>query len=63
MPNAAPAACYASPQMDWKNKLYFGDNLGILREHVADARIDLIRLDPPVSAERAVRRKSLTKWA
>jgi len=20
--------------MDWKNKLYFGDNLGILREHV-----------------------------
>ena len=21
---------------DWKNKLYFGDNLDILREHVPD---------------------------
>ena len=32
---------------DWKNKLYFGDNLDILRNHVADASVDLIYLDPP----------------
>ena len=32
---------------DWRNKLYFGDNLDILREHVADESIDLIYLDPP----------------
>ncbi len=24
------------------NRLYFGDNLGILREHVADDSVDLI---------------------
>jgi site-specific DNA-methyltransferase (adenine-specific) len=31
--------------MDDKNKLYFGDNLKILRDHVADASFDLIYLD------------------
>jgi len=36
--------------MDWKNKLYFGDNLNILRDCVADARIDLIYLDPPFNS-------------
>ena len=25
---------------DWKNQLHFGDNLEILRNHVADASID-----------------------
>ena len=29
------------------NRLYFGDNLDILREHVADESVDLIYLDPP----------------
>jgi len=38
------------PQMDWKNKLYFGDNLDILREHVADESVDLIYLDPPFNS-------------
>ena len=33
--------------MDWKNKLYFGDNLDILRREVPDADVDLIYLDPP----------------
>ena len=33
--------------MDEKNKLYFGDNLKILREYVPDASVDLIYLDPP----------------
>ena len=34
----------------WKNKLYFGDNLDILREHVATKSIDLIYLDPPFNS-------------
>ena len=38
MPEAAP------------NQLYFGDNLSILREHVADASVDLIYLDPPFNS-------------
>ena len=36
-----------TPMPDWKNKLYFGDNLDILREHVPDESVDLIYLDPP----------------
>ena len=32
------------------NKLYFGDNLDILREHVADESVDLIYLDPPFNS-------------
>lgn len=35
---------------DWRNQLYFGDNLGILREQVGDASIDLIYLDPPFNS-------------
>ncbi len=35
---------------DWKNNLYFGDNLDILREHVADESVDLIYLDPPFNS-------------
>ena len=35
---------------DWKNKLYFGDNLDILREHVPDGSVDLIYLDPPFNS-------------
>ena len=31
---------------DWKNQLYFSDNLDILRNHVTDASVDLIYLDP-----------------
>ncbi len=36
--------------MDGKNKLYFGDNLKILRDHVADSSVDLIYLDPPFNS-------------
>ena len=32
--------------MDGKNKLYFGDNLKILRDYVEDASVHLIYLDP-----------------
>jgi len=36
--------------MDAKNKLYFGDNLKILRDYVEDASVDLIYLDPPFNS-------------
>ena len=35
---------------DWKNKLYFGDNLDILRKQVPDESVDLIYLDPPFNS-------------
>ena len=33
-------------------QLYFGDNLQILREHIADESVDLIYLDPPFNSKR-----------
>ena len=35
---------------EWKNALYFGDNLDILREHIPDETVDLIYLDPPFNS-------------
>jgi site-specific DNA-methyltransferase (adenine-specific) len=35
---------------DWKNKLHFGDNLDIMREHITDESVDLIYLDPPFNS-------------
>ena len=35
---------------DWRNRLYFGDNLDILRENVPDESVDLIYLDPPFNS-------------
>ena len=35
---------------DWTNQLYFGDNLFVLREHIADESVDLIYLDPPFNS-------------
>jgi len=41
--DAAPAAVVVcSAGMDAKNKLYFGDNLRILRDYVGDASVDLV---------------------
>ncbi len=37
--------------MDWTNKLYFGDNLDILRHHVPNESVDLIYLDPPFNSK------------
>ena len=34
------------------NKLFYGDNLLVLREHVADESVDLIYLDPPFNSKR-----------
>ncbi len=36
---------------DWRNKLYFGDNLEILRDHVGEESVDLIYLDPPFNSK------------
>ncbi|MDT8279070.1 MAG: DNA methyltransferase [Erythrobacter sp.] len=32
------------------NTLYFGDNLHVLREHIADESVDLVYLDPPFNS-------------
>jgi len=34
------------------NTLYYGDNLDVLRDSIADASIDLIYLDPPFNSKR-----------
>ncbi len=35
---------------NWVNKLYFGDNLGIMRGYIGDETVDLIYLDPPFNS-------------
>ncbi|MCI0476840.1 MAG: hypothetical protein L0Y55_11375, partial [Anaerolineales bacterium] len=35
------------------NTLFYGDNLAILREYVADESVDLIYLDPPFNSNRS----------
>lgn len=35
-----------------RNRLYFGDNLQVLRQHVADESVDLVYLDPPFKSEQ-----------
>jgi len=35
-----------------ENTLYYGDNLTVLREHVADESVDLIYLDPPFKSNQ-----------
>ncbi len=35
---------------EWKNTLYFGDNLTILRDHIKDESVDLIYIDPPFNS-------------
>jgi site-specific DNA-methyltransferase (adenine-specific) len=34
------------------NVLYYGDNLGVMREHIKDASVDLIYLDPPFKSNQ-----------
>jgi DNA modification methylase len=33
------------------NKLYYGDNLNILRDYIKDESVDLIYLDPPFNSK------------
>ena len=35
-----------------KNRLYYGDNLIVLREHIKDESVDLIYLDPPFNSRQ-----------
>ena len=37
---------------DAKNKLYYGDNLEVLRRHISDASVDLTYLDPPFNSHQ-----------
>ena len=32
------------------NKLYYGDNLDVLRRHIDDESVDLVYLDPPFNS-------------
>ncbi len=34
------------------NTLFYGDNLKIMREHIPDASVDLVYLDPPFNSNR-----------
>src|ERR1017187_4533554 len=34
------------------NLLYYGDNLNVMREHLANESVDLIYLDPPFNSKR-----------
>lgn len=45
----SPASSYNSPAM---NSLYYGDDLAVLREHVRDASVDLVYLDPPFKSDQ-----------
>jgi site-specific DNA-methyltransferase (adenine-specific) len=38
--------------MPHTNTLYYGDNLLVLREHIAPASVDLVYLDPPFNSNR-----------
>jgi site-specific DNA-methyltransferase (adenine-specific) len=36
-----------------ENRLYYGDNLEVLRRHIADESVDLVYLDPPFKSDRS----------
>src|SRR3954469_19023887 len=38
---------------NWVNKLFYGDNLDILRDRIPPESIDLIYLDPPFNSNRS----------
>src|SRR5687767_7439067 len=35
------------------NRLYYGDNLDVLRRHVPDESVDLVYLDPPFNSNQS----------
>ncbi len=45
---AVGALCFNCHVMT--NALYYGDNLAVLREHVADESVNLVYLDPPLNS-------------
>ena len=42
-----------TPKPITRNTLFYGDNLPILRDHIADESIDLVYLDPPFNSNRS----------
>jgi 16S rRNA G966 N2-methylase RsmD len=36
-----------------ENKLYYGDNLEVLRQHIVSESVDLVYLDPPFNSNRS----------
>lgn len=40
------------------NTLYYGDNLHVLREHIANESVDLVYLDPPFNSNKYTGRKN-----
>lgn len=42
----------SSPPTIEKNKLYYGDNLDVLRRYIPDESVDLIYLDPPFNSRQ-----------
>src|SRR5947207_3560496 len=46
---ASTSAWYVRARLA-ENDLYFGDNLDVLRRHIADESVDLVYLDPPFNS-------------
>ena len=42
----------ATQQNPVLNQLFYGDNLAVLRDHIADQSVDLIYLDPPFNSRQ-----------
>ena len=42
-----------SPKPITANTLFYGDNLPILRDYIADESVDLVYLDPPFNSNRS----------
>jgi site-specific DNA-methyltransferase (adenine-specific) len=41
---------FMASDQDWKNQLYFGDNLSIMRDYIPDESVDLCYIDPPFNS-------------
>jgi site-specific DNA-methyltransferase (adenine-specific) len=44
------------------NTLYFGDNLHVLREHIASESADLVYLDPPFNSNANYNSFQVARW-
>ena len=51
-PGCYPHIWMPSTAQPEKNRLYYGDNLQVLRDYIADASVDLIYLDPPFNSRQ-----------
>src|SRR5450756_38676 len=49
--NAATQEALVADDLNLVNKLYYGDNLFIMREYIPDESVDLIYLDPPFNSK------------